>query len=152
MLRGQSSTRRGVTMVESAIVLTTMLALLIGFIVGALGIFRYQQVAACAREGARYASVHGAQYQRETGQAAATAADIYTNAILPMAVGLDADQLSYTVTWNTSDAPARVNPNSNPPGQPITNTVSVTVSYNWIPEAYFPAVTLTSTSVMPMSY
>src|SRR5262249_41753286 len=107
MLRRQGPQRRGITMVESAIVLTTMLALLIGLIVGALGIFRYQQVAACAREGARYASVHGAQYQKETGRAAATAADIYNNAILPMALGLDASQLNYTVTWNTSNAPTR---------------------------------------------
>jgi Flp pilus assembly protein TadG len=139
-------------MVESTIVLSTLLTLLIGFIVGGLGIFRYQQVAACAREGARWASVHGAQYQKETGNAAATPTDVYNNAILPMAVGLDTGQLSYTVAWNNSNAPYGVNPTSKPPGQPLNNTVSVTVSYVWIPEAYFPRVTFTSTSVMPMSY
>jgi Flp pilus assembly protein TadG len=142
----------GVTMVESTIVLSTLLTLLIGFIVGGVGIFRYQQVAACAREGARWASVHGYQYQKETGKPAATPTDVYNNAILPMAVGLDAGQLSYTVAWTNNNAPYSANPTSNPPGQPLNNTVSVTVSYNWIPEAYFPSVTLTSTSVMPMSY
>jgi hypothetical protein len=34
----------------------------------------------------------------------------------------------------------------------VRNTVSVTVSYPWIPEAFLGGVALTSTSVMPMSY
>ncbi len=40
-----------------------------------MGIYRYQQVASLAREGARYASVHGSQYAADTGNAAATASD-----------------------------------------------------------------------------
>jgi hypothetical protein len=35
----------------------------------------------------------------------------------------------------------------------VTNTVSVSVSYTWIPEGYLVGpITLTATSVMPMSY
>jgi hypothetical protein len=34
---------------------------------------------------------------------------------------------------------------------PVTNTVTVTVSYNWIPEAFLGGITLTSTSTVPMT-
>ena len=32
------------------------------------------------------------------------------------------------------------------------NTVTVTVTYQWVPEAFFGGITLSSTSVMPISY
>jgi hypothetical protein len=35
---------------------------------------------------------------------------------------------------------------------PIQNTVTVTLTYTWVPEAFLGGVTLSSTSVMPMSY
>jgi hypothetical protein len=103
-----------------------------------------------AREGARYASVHGGQYQLETGNTAATPQDVYNNAIAPYAVNLDFSQLSYTVTWNTSNMPYSV---SSDYVTPINNTVTVTVNYNWFPEAYLVGpIRLSSTSTMPMSY
>jgi hypothetical protein len=118
--------------------------------VGALGVFRYQELASLSRRGARYASVHGLQYSKDTGNPAATPADVYANAIEPYAVGLDKTQLNYSVTWNQSNAPTQgvvVN------GKlvPMRNTVSVTVTYRWVPEAFFGGVTLSSTSTMPMS-
>jgi Flp pilus assembly protein TadG len=145
-------TRRGVTLVEAAIVLSATLLILIGMTVGGLGVFRYHQVAALAREGARYAVVHGTQFQKETGGTAASGTDIKNNAILPMAAGLNPGSLMTSVSWTTNNAPTHDNTNSNPPGQAVTNIVSVTVSYQWIPEAYFGGVTLTSTSQMPMAY
>ena len=70
-----------------------------------------------------------------------------------MAVGLDLSNLTYSVTWNTSNSPASYNPNSTPPGQPLGNTVSVTVTYKWTPELFLTGpINLTSTSTMPMSY
>jgi Flp pilus assembly protein TadG len=145
--------RRGGAALETAIALPVALMLIIGLCVIALGVYRYQLVASLAREGARYASVHGTQYAADTGNAAATAADIYNNAILPMAVGLTPSNLTYSVTWNTSNSPTSPNPNSNPVGLPLDNTVSVTVSYQWTPELYLTGpFNLTSTSVMPMSY
>jgi hypothetical protein len=125
--------------------------LVLGLMVGAAGIFRYQQMAYLAREGARYAIVHGTQWAKDTGNTAAAPADIYNNAILPNAAGLDTTQLSYSVTWNANNGPAQatvVNGNIVYTG----NTVSVTVSYQWIPEAFLGGVTLSSTSVMPMAY
>jgi hypothetical protein len=67
------------------------------------------------------------------------------------AVGLDLSQLSYSITYNTSNAPSHidiVNGNVTPFG----NTVKVTLTYNWIPEAFLGGITLTSTSETLMSY
>jgi Flp pilus assembly protein TadG len=145
--------RLGTTTVEAAIVLPTVFLFIIGMCVIGLGIYRYQQVASLAREGARYASVHGTQYAFNTGNSAATATDIYNNAIQPMAIGLNTGSLSYSVTWNTSNSPTSYSSTSTPPGAPVNNSVSVTVTYSWTPELYVAGpINLTSTSVMPMSY
>jgi Flp pilus assembly protein TadG len=137
--------------VECAIIYPLTFLLILGLVVGAAGIFRYQQMAYLAREGARYAIVHGTQWAKDTGNTAAAPADIYNNAILPNAVGLDTTQLQYSVTWNTSNAPYSTSIVNN---QIVAtgNTVSVTVSYQWIPEAFLGGLTIRSTSVMPMAY
>jgi Flp pilus assembly protein TadG len=145
--------RRGVVMVESAIVLPILFMFTIGLIVIGLGVFRYQQVAALAREGARYASVHGAQYAAESSNSAATPSDVYNNAILPQAVGLNPSNLTYSVTWDASNSPTSANASSNPPGAPLVNTVTVSVTYSWVPEMYLAGpINLSSTAVMPVSY
>jgi Flp pilus assembly protein TadG len=139
--------------VETALVIPAVLMLTLGMVVIGMGIYSYQQVATLAREGARYASVHGTQYAADTGNSAATASDVYNNAIKPMAVGLKTEYLSYSVGWNTTNSPTSYNPNSTPPGAPIDNTVSVMVTYQWTPELFLTGpINLTSTSVMPMSY
>jgi Flp pilus assembly protein TadG len=142
--------RWGTTTVEFAITCPIVFFLIFATVVGGLGVFRYQQVAAAAREGARWASVHGGQYADETNQPAATASDIYSNAILPAASALNPSQLSYLVTWNKSNMPLD-------PGQnyekPTGNTVTVTVTYQWLPEMYLPGpITLSSTSTAQMVY
>lgn len=123
------------TAVEVALVAPLTFLLIMGLIVGGFGIFRYQQVAALAREGARWASVRGKQYQRQTRQSAPTPADVFTNAIRPKAVSLDLGRLSYAVEWDAD-----------------STIVTVTVNYAWIPERYMLPVTMTSTSVMPITY
>ncbi len=145
-----SRPRVGFVATESILVLPVLSALIFGTVIGGYGIFRYQQIAMLAREGARYASVHGGLYQQETGNAAATPQDVYNNAILPFATNLDLSQLSYTVTWNTDNMPYHTTSEYE---KPVANTVTVTVQYNWIPEAYFVGpLTLSSTSTVPMSY
>ena len=67
-------------------------------------------------------------------------------------MALDLTQLTYSVTWSTSNYPYHVVTDANNNLTKVTNTVTVTVNYNWVPEAYFGGMTLTSTSVMPMSY
>lgn len=142
--------RRGATVVEFAVVAPLLFLLLFGLIIGGLGVFRYQEVALLAREGTRYASVHGARYQTETGKSAATPDDVYKNAILPKAVILDPKYFTYNVAWdNPNKQPRYVDANRNVK----TNRVRVTVTYQWFPEAYlFGPITLSSTSEMPLSY
>ena len=165
--RASDRRRRGSHMVEAAVVMPSLLILIIGMCIIGLGVYRYQQVASLAREGARYASVHGSQYVAVTGNSAMTAANIYTNAILPMAVGLNSSNLTYSIqlgtfasgswvwtSWDSSSrTPTSFNTRSTPPGEPIYNSVRVRVSYRWMPEMYIAGpINLTSKSEMPMSF
>jgi Flp pilus assembly protein TadG len=151
--------RRGTTLIESAIVLSVTCLFLIGLMAIGLGVSYYQAVAYLAREGARYASVHGSQYAQVTGGAAADAAAVYNNAILhipetgALRSDLDYTQLTYSVSWDDpSKSPVYL-------VDPATNTyrinyVNVTVNYSWLPQAYLgsSAITLTSTSRMPITF
>jgi Flp pilus assembly protein TadG len=130
--------RTGATLVEFAVVSPVLFLLLLGLVIGGLGIFRYQEVAWLAREGARYASVRGYQYQQVTHQTAATSQDVYNNAILPNTIALDTTKLSSSVTWN--------------PDNHQGSWVTVTVNYQWVPEAFLGGITLSSTSSMMVSY
>ena len=142
--------RRGATTVEFAVACPIAFFLLLATIVGSLGVFRYQQVAALAREGARWASVHGGQYAQETDNPAATPEDVYREAIQPLAVALNPARLSYEVTWDENNMPLSVDEDYE---TPRGNTVTVRVSYEWFPEAYlFGPLVLTSTSTEKMSY
>jgi Flp pilus assembly protein TadG len=124
--------------VEFAVVSPLLFLLVIGLIVGGLGVFRYQEVAWLAREGARYASVRGSRYEIATGQPAATPSDIHQNVILARSVGLDPARLSSSVTWT--------------PDNRQNSTVCVTVTYQWVPEAFLGGITLSSTSKLQMSF
>jgi Flp pilus assembly protein TadG len=143
--------RTGVTAVECAIVYPPVLLFVIGLIVGALGIFRYQEVASLARRASRYAAVHGTDYARDTGNRAATPTDIYNTAVQPYAVALDLSKLTYSVTYNRDNSPYYTTVVD---GRVVAtaNVVTVTINYQWIPEAFLGGVTLTSTSSSPMAY
>jgi len=136
--RGQG--RRGVSAVEAAVVYPITIFLLLGTVVLGLGVFRYQQLQCLAREGARYASVHGPQYAADSGNAYATNQTVLAQ-IETLAVGLETNNLSCAVTWSP-----------NPPTTTTPSTVSVQLTYNWVPEGYFQPVTMTATSVMPVTY
>ena len=142
--------RRGASTVEFAVACPIAFFLLFATIVGSMGVFRYQQVASLAREGARWASVHGGQYAQENNTPAPTAQDIYNQAILPKAVALKLDRLSYQITWKDNNMPLSVHENVE---VPIGNTVTVKISYQWLPELYLVGpLTLTSTSTSQMYY
>jgi len=148
--RNARSRRAGFAATESLVVLPILIFLILSTVVGGYGVFRYQQIAMLAREGARYASVHGGQYQQDTGNPAATAGDVYNIAIAPYATSLDLKQLNYTVSWNSNNMPYTLNGDYE---KPTGNTVTVIVNYNWFPEMYLMGpITLTSTSTVPMSY
>jgi Flp pilus assembly protein TadG len=150
MRRRPRKARRGAATIEFAFCCPIVFLLLFGTMVGALGVFRYQQTAELSREAARWACVHGGQYELDTGNPAATAADVYSSVIEPLAVGMDLRRLSYQVTWDKSNMPVDA---SQSPTTPKGNTVSVTVSYEWFPELILVGpYSLTSTSTAQMVY
>jgi Flp pilus assembly protein TadG len=139
-------------MVECALVYPILFLLVLGLVVGAAGIFRYSQLAHLTREAARYASVHGGQYAQEMNVTAPAPADIYNNVVLANAVGFDTSQLSYSITYSATNWPTHTILDANNNVIPIQNTVTVKLTYQWLPEAFLGGITLSSTSVMPMSY
>jgi hypothetical protein len=173
-LRNENQARRGVTVVECAVVYPVTFFLLLGLVIGAMGVFRYQEVSALARAGARYASTHGNSYRRDTGQgtgvpgtsmgqsgglfwytASTTSGsgsdtswtgDIYDNAIRPNIIALDPSRLTVQVGW-----PSVINQADKPDNWPGSQ-VAVTVTYQWMPELFLIGpINLTSTSKMPIT-
>jgi Flp pilus assembly protein TadG len=144
--------RRGATVLEMALVVPVYFVIVFGLFEGAMGVLRFQQVAALAREGTRWASVHGGQYGQDSGNSAATSQDVYNNAIKPKATGLDLTQLTYSVTWNSSNYPYHTVIDASNNIVKVTNTVTVTVNYTWASMLLFGNITLTSTAALPMAY
>jgi Flp pilus assembly protein TadG len=105
--------RPGATLVECAFVYPVLFLLVLGMMVGAGGIFRYSQLASLAREGARYAVVHGGQYAQENNTTVPTPDDIFNNVIAPMAVGFDTTQMGYSITYDTTNSPYHTTFDSN---------------------------------------
>jgi hypothetical protein len=143
--------RLGATLIESGLVLGVTFSLILGLVVIGLGVFRYQQTAAVAREAARWASVHGGLYAQENGQAVATQESVKNQVIPRYSTGLDPNFITaFTVTWDdASELPVYYDPVNQ---VWKSNAVHVTINYQWVPEALLGGITLTSTSEMPMSY
>ncbi len=129
--------RRGTTLVEFAFLGPMFLLILIGLIVGGLGVFRYHQVTALAHEAVRYASVHGRDYARITGQPKATSETVLRDVIGPRSSGLDPTQLTCELAWGTDESSA---------------IVTVIVRYQWTPEALWTPIVFTSTAHAFVTY
>jgi Flp pilus assembly protein TadG len=127
----RSHNRRGAVVVEMAIVGPVAFLMLIGFVICCLGIFRYNQVAALAHEGARWASVRGRNFEKINHRKPITADEIRANVIVPRAAGIDLKRVKCDMTVDAT-----------------RSVVSVTVSYTWLPEAYFGSITLSNTATM----
>jgi hypothetical protein len=120
-------------LLESGLVYSVTFMLILGTISIGLGIFRYQEMSWLAREGARWAAVHGPTCQSEQSQAAPTSTDVLTNAVYPRMTMLTQGNLSCTLTMTSGVA-------------------TVTLTYQWTPEAYLSPIPLKSTSVVPILY
>src|SRR5215218_7170686 len=144
MILRNKSRRSAATAVEMAFVAPVFVFLLFALIVGGLGIFRYNQIAHLARQGARYASVRGLDYHNENNKPAATQDSVRNEAIIPNASALDPNSLTVSVTWDKSNAPKQMMPD----GTVRSNYVIVTVSYKWLPEALIKGGAMTCTSKM----
>ena len=150
--------RRGVSAVETAIVLSVLMVLMCGMIIGGSGVFRHQQVQCLACEGARWASVRSGEYQKETG-AAPTKQQIIDQAILPKAVGMNASDITVQVEWidkstNTAtdwDAATKDIRSVASTGEYVSNTVRVTVSFQWTPGMFWGATTVRNVCELPLS-
>jgi Flp pilus assembly protein TadG len=148
--------RHGAILVESAVIYSAVFLIVLGIILMSIAVFRYQQVAQAAREGARWASVHGGQYSKELSMPATTPDAIYTNAIRPHTAGMNPASVTYSVTWNKNQQQASPYIGTDPvTKKPITlsqsNTVSVTVTYSW-DTGLFGVIPVSSTAVAIMSY
>jgi hypothetical protein len=95
--------RLGTTSVEAAFVMPVAFFLTLAIVVGGMGIFKYQEMAHIARETARFASVHGAQYAKQNAAAiqAGTLPPVDENYLVDYArarvIALDPNQLNVTV-------------------------------------------------------
>jgi Flp pilus assembly protein TadG len=145
--------------VEAAIVYPVLFALLIGLIVVGMGVFHHQQVAWQAREASRWASVRGLTWEKDTDQPSPTKADIRREAVLPLAFCMDASKLDVRVDWIDQVSGTAVDWDSatksrfsiTNAGEPIVNTVRVTVSYDWAPVIPFLGpIRMASVSEFPM--
>jgi Flp pilus assembly protein TadG len=151
--------RTGATTVETALVFPIVVFLFLALIVGGMAVFRYQQVACLAQEAARWTCVRGSEYQKDANKASPSRDDILQQAVLPLAVGMDSSQISLQVVWinqanNTSqdwDSAPKDIKSKTATGEYVTNTVHVTVTYNWSPGLLMGPVTLTSQCELPMS-
>lgn len=162
LLHGRRKARTGAVLVESAIIYTTTFLLICAIMVGAVGMARYQEVSQLARDGARYASVHGGQYSLDgmpssTGVAAVASNSDMQSYVNPRMILLNSNSVSTSISWTApgnSNMPTYADTTGTPPSEnSITNYVTVTVSYTWMPEAYLIGpFTLKSTATVAMSY
>jgi Flp pilus assembly protein TadG len=173
MLLHNLARRRGAHLVECAFIFPVTFLLVAGLVVCAMGVFRYQQMAHLAREAARYAAVHAGEFQQENAAAIkagtlpnVTSNYIITNIVQANAVCLDTSSLQVAVKISTSNGTFDWDDTAdngqrwpfsletiNGTNYSLTNTVSVTVTYTWVPEWFLSGpLTLTSTAVMPLCY
>lgn len=155
--RRSAAGHRGASLVEFAVVAPIAFLLIIGFAVLASGVYRYQQNAYLAREGARYASVHGYAYRKAMGLAVGDSVvwteDIRTNAVLPQARALNPAKLTVAAAWQTGNNMANAGDPATNFATTIKNAVTVTVSYEWFPEAFLVGpIVLKSSTTLPMTY
>src|SRR5437867_7369664 len=92
-LRGQ----RGSAIVEFTLVSLMFVTLLFGLVEFGRALFAYSTVSSAAREGVRYATVHGSDSEHPAS------ADVISTYIRSKAVGLQ--NVGVTVTWSPNNSP-----------------------------------------------
>jgi Flp pilus assembly protein TadG len=153
--------RTGALTLEAALVMPLMMFLLLAMVIGGIGVLRFQQVACQARETVRFAAVHGGDYQIFTGAVSPTQQAIFQQVVTPMVAGMDITSLTLALQWIDQatgiaypwDSASKDVLSITPRGEYVTNTVRVTVNYQWAPDFLgVGPLFLRSTSEIPMAY
>ena len=104
--------------------------------------------------------MRGGDYQKETDKASPSQDDILKTAVLPMAAGMDTTAITIQVQWIDQatgqvydwDSAAKYVRSVTASNSYITNTVRVTITYQWSPNVIFGTLTLKSTCEVPMTF
>ena len=157
LLNRRQHQRSGATLVESAFVYPVVFLVMLGIVLVGIAVFRYQQVAHAAREGARWAAVRGATFSRENpALPPGTAANVFTYGVQPHASAMGLKPSDVTVVWTNNNEQT----SSVVVVDPVTgkskiatkiNTVAVTVRYSWN-TGLFGTIPVSSTAIMPINY
>jgi Flp pilus assembly protein TadG len=135
---GKPSVKRGQTLVEFALIVPAVLGLLFSIMWLSLAVYAYNYVSYGAREGSRYAAVHGSDSKQPV-----TTADAVATFVQSETAGLDTSKLTVSTTWAPAAAPGT-------PG----GTVQVQVKYQFLLSVPFMSpvtLPLSSTSKMTIS-
>jgi Flp pilus assembly protein TadG len=105
LLNAAGRERRGVALVEAALVITPLLVLTLGLLDLGIGLYRFHILSEATRQLARQASVHG-QYASVLGKwgpssytSTATSTSSIASAVRPYLVGIDPSTVSVSVQW-----------------------------------------------------
>jgi Flp pilus assembly protein TadG len=143
----------GETSIESALVISLLLALLFGIIAFSHALYTYHFVANAAREATRWASVRGHDCKGLTGGCPAAASDVQTYVSNVSGMGLNPANITVNTTWLPSPSTAFVPPCStynNYPGCVVQ--VQVVYKYNFfLPFLPTSSFNMQSTSRMVIS-
>lgn len=145
-----SDKRSGATMVETAIVLSVFLLLIIGTLDLGLATYRFNTISQAARQGARQAMVHGsfappamATWGPATYAGTAGDGSVYAQAVSPMLVGFTLNNVTIKFEWLDG-------------GTAVQQRVrcTLTTTYRPILTGVFSSSTYTSTaaSTMPIAH
>lgn len=128
--RTKRQRRRGASLVEAVITTTALTTLMLGMVDMGLGVFQMHVVSEAARQGARQASVHGANaappngylgsWGPATASLAGTSTDAKIAALQPYLTGLVLSNVTVQYQW----------PDGN---NDVESRVRVTVSTSWSP-------------------
>jgi Flp pilus assembly protein TadG len=148
--RKKRDIRRGAVFVETAIVLSVFLLLILGTFDLGIATYRYNTISQAARQGARQAIVHGslaapamAAWGPSTYTGTAADGSAYAQAVSPMLVGFVLSKVTIKVEWLDG---------GNAIQQRVRYTVSTT--YKPIVTSYFTSSSYTqiAASTMPIAH
>ena len=117
MSKSRIRKQRGTGLVEAAVTLPVLLTMLFGIMDFGRALFAYNDITYAAREGTRFAMVHGS-----TSQHAASATDVQS-IVSNYTDGLDPNALSVITTWSPDNKPG--------------SNVTVQVQYTFTPMTPF---------------